>query len=67
MRQLLEELPDLSLLCLQTCYLNWYMHTVGLKDLPLSTCGEPESVKHYIDVDIREKLEVKTVFCHWQL
>ena len=31
------------------CYLNGYMHTVGLKDSPLCTCGEPESVKHYIE------------------
>ena len=26
------------------CYLNGYMHTVGLKDSPPCTCGEPESV-----------------------
>ena len=31
------------------CYLNGYMHTVGLKDSPLCTCGEPVSVKHYIE------------------
>ena len=49
------------------CYLNGYMHTVGLKDSPLCTCGEPESVKHYIEdceqhVEIRERLMSKMFF-----
>ena len=43
------------------------MHTVGLKDSPLCTCGEPESVKHYKEdceqhVNIREKLMSKMFF-----
>ena len=43
------------------------MHTVGLKDSPLCTCGEPESVKHYIEdceqhVEIRERLMSKLFF-----
>ena len=46
------------------------MHTVGLKDSPLCTCGEPESVKHYIEdceqhVEIR-KVDDKNVLYHWQ-
>ena len=49
------------------CYLNGYMHTVGLKDSPLCTCGVPENVKCYIEdcvqhVDIREKLMSKMFF-----
>ena len=49
------------------CYLNGYMHTVGLKDSPLCTCREPESVKHYIEdceqhVEIRERLMSKMFF-----
>ena len=49
------------------CYLNGYMHTVGLKDSPLCTCGEPKSVKHYIEdceqhVEIRERLMSKMFF-----
>ena len=31
------------------CYLNGYLHSVGLKDWTLCTCGEPESVTHYIE------------------
>ena len=31
------------------CYLNGYMHAVGLNESPLCTCGEPESAKHYIE------------------
>ena len=31
------------------CYLNGYLHSVGLKDSPFYTCGEPESVKHYTE------------------
>ena len=43
------------------------MHTVGLKDSPLCTCGEPESVKHYIEdceqhVEIKERLMSKMFF-----
>ena len=43
------------------------MHMVGLKDSLLCTCGEPESVKHYIEdceqhVEIREKLMSKMFF-----
>ena len=43
------------------------MHTVGLKDSPLCTCGEPESVKHYIEdceqhVEIRERLMSKNLW-----
>ena len=49
------------------CYLNGYLHTIGLEDSPLCTCGEPESVKHYIEdceqyVEIREKLKSKMFF-----
>ena len=46
------------------CYLNGYLHSVGMKDSPLCTCGEPESVKHYIEdceqcVETRETLKAR--------
>ena len=49
------------------CYLNGYLHAVGLKESPLCTCGEPESVKHFIEdceqyEEIREKLRSRLFF-----
>ena len=49
------------------CYLNGYLHSVGLKDLPLCTCGEPESVTHYIEdceqyEEIREMLRSRLFY-----
>ena len=31
------------------CYLNVYLYAVGLKESPLCTCGESESVKHNVE------------------
>ena len=49
------------------CYLNGYLHSVGMKDSPLCTCGEPESVKHYIEdceqyVETRETLKARLFY-----
>ena len=49
------------------CYLNGYLHLVGLKESPLCTCGEPESVKHFIEEreqyeEIGEKLMSRLFF-----
>ena len=49
------------------CYLNGYLHSVGLKDSPLCTCGEPESVTHYIEdceqyEEIREMLRSRLFY-----
>ena len=49
------------------CYLNGYLHAVGLKESPLCTCGEPESVKHFIEEceqyeEIREKFRSRLFF-----
>ena len=49
------------------CYLNGYLHAVGLKESPLCTCGEPESVKHFIEdceqyEEIGEKLRSRLFF-----
>ena len=43
------------------CYLNGYLHVVGLNESPLCKCGEPESVKHFTEEceqyeEIRENL-----------
>ena len=49
------------------CYLNGYLHSIGMKDSPLCTCGEPESVKHYIEdceqyVETRETLRARLFY-----
>ena len=49
------------------CYLNGYLHVVGLKESPLCTRGEPESVIHFIEEceqyeEIREKLRSTLFF-----
>ena len=48
-------------------YLNVYLHLDGLKESPLYTCGEPESIKHYIEdcaqyEEIREKFRSRLFF-----
>ena len=44
------------------CYLNGYLHIVGLKDSPVYTCGESESVKHYIE-DCEQYEEIREYCC----
>ena len=31
------------------CYLNEYLNKVGVKDLPVCDCGDPETVYYFID------------------
>lgn len=54
--------------------MNEYLHKVGLSDTPICSCGEVESVEHYIQEcqnyeDLRERLSVKlhqlTGICEW--
>ena len=49
------------------CYLNGYLHAVGLKESPLCTCREPESVKHFVEEceqyeEIQEKYRSRLFF-----
>lgn len=46
------------------CFLNEYLHRVGIKDSPQCECGDPESVSHFIEVcekyeECREKIRTR--------